>query len=195
MKKKVVLQCPCYFTSTGLEVLLENTSLHEPFDIIINVGDVRDCEGCFGFLLAADIIFLTLSHNEYNPVPLIKLIKNLSKIHHKAKVLLMMDKSDPLMEYFSGINEINAILDASAPLDEFQERLKAFLATEKKNEFNNKTSVLLSTRELMVLNMLLSGKTPTAIANHLKLNYKTVSHHKRSALKKMGVRTWHSLFI
>ena len=175
--------------------MLKNTSLHELFDVIINVGDVRDCEVYFNFLLAADIVILTLSYNEYNPVPLIKLIKSLSKMHHRAKVLLMMDKSGSLMEYFSGLNKINAILDASAPLDEYQKCLKEFLTAEKKNEFNDKASVLLSTRELMVLNMLLSGKTPTTIANHLKLHYKTVSHYKRAALKKMGVRTLHSLFI
>lgn len=53
----------------------------------------------------------------------------------------------------------------------------------------------LSQRELSVLRFLLKGKSITRIALRLGLNYKTVSHHKRSALVKLGVNSLQPLLL
>ncbi|CQJ67421.1 MULTISPECIES: helix-turn-helix domain-containing protein [Yersinia] len=52
----------------------------------------------------------------------------------------------------------------------------------------------LTARERYVLKRLMKGMTLWEIANGLALNYKTVSHHKMSALRKLGFHHINALF-
>jgi DNA-binding NarL/FixJ family response regulator len=194
MKKQIVLQCPCHFTLAGLEVLLSNTPSYEQLDIMTSIGDVETCEDYLNCLRVVDIVILTLRCEEYNPVSLISLIQRLSKVHPEIRILLIMDKMNALMNYFSGLQSVRAILDIADSMDKLQASLDAILAKKNIDMFDNNVSLLLSKRELMVLNKFLSGKPLATIASDLQLSYKTVSHHKRAALRKLGFRSLHPLF-
>ncbi|MFC0227477.1 LuxR C-terminal-related transcriptional regulator [Serratia aquatilis] len=189
-RKKVVLQSTCNFMRTGLETFIRDTDLSVSLDIVESTDSLEKCEGILNSLMNVNLIVLTFNNHDYNLTSLLQLVgEYLPKTHPNSKVILIGDiaKVNSLKYYFSRLSNVSAILDKTIAIDELRKELLG-INTNKAQKLE-RTSPLLSMRELQVLQMLLDGDTATKIADNLQLNFRTVSHHKRAALAKLGVRS------
>lgn len=189
-RKKVVLQCSCNFMRAGLEALIKDTDLSVSLDIVDSSGSFSECEDALNVLPVVNLVILTVCNRDYNLTSLLQLVgERLPKMHPNSKVVLIGDIADvnPLKCYFSGLRNVSIILDKAIMLDELSRELLS--TTANKEQIFGKSSSMLTPRELEILRMLLDGDTARKIADDLKLNFRTVSHHKRAALAKLGVRS------
>ncbi|WP_081375868.1 MULTISPECIES: LuxR C-terminal-related transcriptional regulator [Serratia] len=189
-RKKVVLQCSCNFMRTGLEALIKDTDLSVSLDIVDTSDSFSDCEDALNALPVVNLVILTVCNRDYNLASLLQLVgERLPKMHPNSKVVMISDIADvnPLKCYFSGLRNVSIILNKTITLDELSRELLSTTANNEK--IFGKSSTMLTPRELEILRMLLDGDTARKIANDLKLNFRTVSHHKRAALAKLGVRS------
>lgn len=189
-RKKIVLQCPCGFMRTGLEKLIRDTDLSASLDIVESTDSLAGCQGILNALPVVHLVILTIDKRNYNLISLLQLVGEcLPKIHPDSKIILIGDIANvnPIKFYFNGLKNVNVILDKTITLDELRRELLS-ISTNKEQGFE-RVSAMLTPRELEVLRMLLDGGTPKQIADDLQLNFRTVSHHKRAALAKLGVRS------
>ncbi|AHG22685.1 hypothetical protein Z042_06705 [Chania multitudinisentens RB-25] len=146
-----------------------------------------------------DIVILTLSNSDYNLAALLRFIgEYLPQTSPSCKVVLLSEVAyvDVLKNYFSGLQNVWLTLDSSISLEELQKRLLETVPSHQEQcEDTGRFSAMLTSREWVVLQNLLAGKTPSQIANDLQLNYKTISHHKRAALTKLGMRSLCPLLV
>lgn len=192
-KKKVVLQCPCHFTRTGLEVLISEPTLSASLEIVASSNSFEESEILLGCLPTVDIVLLMLDCHDYSMASFLHLISDsLPKMHSSCTVVLVGKAAhmDMLMHYFSGLKNTMLILDSSSSLMKLQKQLLDIdRACGEDAKDGSHVSALLSSRELLVLRRLLDGESSGQIADDLELHYKTVSHYKRAALAKMGIRS------
>ncbi|WP_051916739.1 MULTISPECIES: LuxR family transcriptional regulator [unclassified Serratia (in: enterobacteria)] len=194
-EKLMVIQCPCHFTLLGLVKLFGNSLFSEQLENSEKFKSLDECEEYLRTESDIDLLMLTFSSKEHNLVQLINFIANkLPLLHPRTRLLLLADNVyiTFLKSYYSEFDKVSAILDVSASLDNLHALLSDVL---KGNRQEKKSAVSLSSRELTVLNRLLSGRTQAQVANDLKLSHKTVSHYKRSALVKLGLPSLHPFFM
>jgi DNA-binding CsgD family transcriptional regulator len=177
----------------GLEKLISDTHLSLALDIVGSTDNLVECEGILDSLPVVDFVILTIDNREQNLASLLQLIgQELPKMHPKSRVILIgsMAYMSLLKCYFNGLGNVRVILDNTMPLDELKMELLSLIFPWQGREIS---SIMLSSRELQVLRMLLDGDTAKQIAKELQLDFRTVSHHKRAALTKLGARSLHPL--
>ncbi|MBL5829833.1 helix-turn-helix domain-containing protein [Serratia fonticola] len=193
ISKKVILQSPCIFTQRGLEVIINETSLSKFFEIVGSTKKISQCETLLNHLPTVDVVILALGNGEYSLASLLRLVGDyLPHRHPSCKVVLMGEiaRMNMLKRYFNGLINTVITLDSSTSLEELQKKLQNIVFPyPDEREKSALASGALSSRELFVLLKMLDGETPNQIANRLQLNYKTVSHYKRTALVKLGIRS------
>lgn len=198
-KKKVVLQCPCNFTRTGLEALISDTHLSGALEVVASTDDLEQGRAALNNLPVVDIMILVLSGRRYSLASLLELVgKRLPITHPSCKIVLMSqaNDTDQLKRYFSGLENVWITLERSTTLAQWQEYLLNTDSLKRSMPGNSRRfSATLSTRELLILRRLLAGEFPNKIADDLQLSYKTVSHYKRAALAKLGIRSLYPLVI
>ncbi|VXC60730.1 conserved hypothetical protein [Enterobacterales bacterium 8AC] len=193
-RKNIVIQSTCNFMRKGLEAAIRDTELSANLDILGTIDNLEACGGILSSQRSVNIIVLTLNNHDRNLASLLQLVgKRLSTLHPDCKVIIIGDiiHINLLKCYFSGLRNVSAILDKEVTIDELSKVLRGITANKARR--TEKISALLSTRELQILKMLLEGDTATKIADSLQLNFRTVSHHKRAALAKLGVRSLSAL--
>ncbi|WP_260513716.1 LuxR C-terminal-related transcriptional regulator [Serratia fonticola] len=192
-KKKVVLQCSCNFTRTGLEALIGASTLCSFLEIVAISSSFAESEAQLEALPTVDIVLLMLSHREYSLASFLQFIgDSLPLISPSCTVVLVGEVAyiNLLKHYFSGMRNVLTTLDISTSLTKLQMQLLDIeRACGEGTEQGSNSSTVLSSRELLVLRRLLDGESSSQIADDLALNYKTISHYKRAALAKLGIRS------
>ncbi|CAI2039581.1 transcriptional regulator FimZ [Serratia fonticola] len=195
-KKKIVLQCSCNFARTGMEALISAPMLCSSLEIVAGSSSFEESETLLGCLPSVDIVLLMLSHGEYSLASFLQFIgDSLPQLSPSCTVVLVGDVAyiNVLKRYFSGMRNVLVTLDNTTSLMKMQTQL--FEIDRIRGSVGSNSSTILTSRELLVLRRLLDGESSRQIADDLALHYKTVSHHKRAALTKMGIRSLCSLVM
>ncbi|KFK94638.1 MULTISPECIES: LuxR C-terminal-related transcriptional regulator [unclassified Serratia (in: enterobacteria)] len=196
-KKRVVLQCDCHFIRAGVEGVIKKSTLSKHIEIIANTDEITRCAELMFIMHNIDIVILTLSHRNYEPWFLLKFISNLlPRVQPGSQVLILNNRLniESLKNYLRKLKNVHEIMDISLSLDELHKQLLSLSQNMSNSDLQtSQSSSPLSLRELEVLNRLLKGDATIQIAEDLRINYKTVSCHKRSALKKIGIRSLNPL--
>ncbi|WP_337262527.1 MULTISPECIES: LuxR C-terminal-related transcriptional regulator [unclassified Serratia (in: enterobacteria)] len=196
---KILLQCPCEFTRIGMLSLLNAHDSESKDNMIVSVSNLEQAEDVLVMNTKLDIIILTLNSLYYNAVELLDVLSRRIPIHHPdSKIIILTDDKciEALKRHLKGIENFGTILEANVPIETIQSELSKINSPDQ--SFNSsaiKANCVLSSRELTILKKLLHGKSISQVAKELTLNYKTISHYKRSAMSKLGIRTLHPLFI
>ncbi|OMQ18516.1 LuxR C-terminal-related transcriptional regulator [Serratia oryzae] len=117
---------------------------------------------------------------------------------HSLKTIVLTNRMiRPLvMEFLNQYAERCFFLDERATIGNFSENIRHLLSKEVTSitarHFNLSKS--LTARERYVIECLIKGMSIWKVANGLGIDYKTVSQHKISALRKLGLRHFNSLF-
>ncbi|AHG22875.1 hypothetical protein Z042_16610 [Chania multitudinisentens RB-25] len=197
--KKILLQCPCEFMRLGIMGLLDTPYSDEDNDTVINVSSLEKAEDVLITIFDFDIIILTINSMYYNAAELIYMLSYRIPIHHPdSKIIILTEDKciKAIKRHLKGLGNIGIILEANESVEKIQSELSFTSHSNKKsNKSIARMTCVLSMRELTILKKLLSGKSITQVAKELAINYKTVSHYKRSAMNKLGIRTLHPLFI
>ncbi|WP_431225427.1 LuxR C-terminal-related transcriptional regulator [Serratia sp. L9] len=193
IKKKVMLQCSCNFTRIGLDALISSSPLAEYIEIVAYPRNFEQCKTLLGRLPEVDVVILTLNHNEGNLASFLQLLGGYLPCTHPAgKVVLMAEATyvEMLKRYFYEFNSAWESLDGATTLEKLHEQLwDIILLSKRSNWIAESASERLSSSELLVLRKLLDEEKLAQIAIDLNLNYKTISHYKRSALAKLGMNS------
>lgn len=87
------------------------------------------------------------------------------------------------------------IIHKKTPLNDIIIQLEEFIKKQSRREISLEHKTLpITLREQQVLAHLLTGETPHYCAHRLGINIKTVSQHKRSAIKKLGFKNSRELY-
>ncbi len=100
----------------------------------------------------------------------------------------IVSKSDDLNHIGQAVRAVTSGLIYHSP------SIREALSTPKINAFKN-AQVMLSTRELEVVRLFVTGLTITAIAEQLKRSVKTISAQKNTAMRKLGLGRDSELFL
>ncbi|MHA7845185.1 helix-turn-helix transcriptional regulator [Serratia sp. D1N4] len=196
---KILLQCPCEFTRVGMMGLLNSHYPDSKNNMIVNVSSLEQAEDVLVMNTSLDIIILTLSSLYYNAVELLDVLSRRIPLHHPdSKIIIFTDNKciGALKRHLKGLENIGTILEINVPIEKIKCELSKMGKPEKAlNKPVANVTCVLSARELTILKKLLHGKSISQVAKELSLNYKTISHYKRSAMSKLGIRTLHPLFI
>ena len=97
-----------------------------------------------------------------------------------------------LKEYFVPItvarfaNE-RSLLATDVPIEQFIEQIEPLLSTDAHSPAENNKA--LSSREINVLQQVVSGYTNKEIADHLNISLNTVLSHRKNITAKLGIKT------
>jgi DNA-binding NarL/FixJ family response regulator len=192
-KKKIVLQCPCNFTRTGLEALIREPALSASLEIVACSKNFEESESLVACLPTVDILFLVLSYQDYSLASFLHLIgDSLPEMHPSCTVVLVGELTymEALKLYFRELNNALVTLDNATSLTKLQEQLLNIDRNHGETAASGSNfSAILSSRELLVLRRLLDGESSSKIAVDLELSNKTISHYKCAALAKLGIRS------
>ncbi|MEX2976399.1 LuxR C-terminal-related transcriptional regulator [Serratia fonticola] len=198
LNKKVIIQCPCYFTRKGIESVLQNIQLMVELDVIASLAKLNQCIKQLNTGTVPDILIMTLSSMVNNPSSTLSLLGEYCQVNSRVKTILINDlvSFGFMGRYICGFKNIWAILDTSRSVEalEFQ-LLDTFQPFTGRSPLRHATTSSLSPREIAVLQRLLDERKTVDIANELRISPKTVSSHKRSALFKLGIRSLQPLMI
>lgn len=196
---KILLQCPCEFTRVGIMGLLDDHYPDTRINTVTNVSSLEQAEDMLIMSDSLDVIILTLNSVYYNAAEILDVLSRHIPAHHPdSKIIIFTDNKciEALKRHLKGLENIYTILEVDVPLEKIRRELSQVRRTEGTlNEPVASLTCALSTRELIILKKLLHGKSISQVAKELSLNYKTISHYKRSAMSKLGIRTLHPLFV
>lgn len=197
--KKALLQCPCVFTCAGIKELLYSSCSQLEDNMIVSISSLEQAERLLILSKSFDLVVLTLNSQCGNVAELLDILTHYAQSGNTDShvIILAEDKcSEALRRYLVDVGNVSLFLESHESIEKLYSQLLG-LKYVNKTESNTAISVsrALSMRELNVLKWLLKGKTIEQIANELTLSYKTVSHYKRAAMNKLGVRTLQSLLI
>jgi two-component system capsular synthesis response regulator RcsB len=192
MKKwKVMLSSNCQFTLAGLEyVISSDPNLSAKTDVITWPVSWLNHSECIK--LGIDILILVVDQ----AVNHLMTQTNASLYRWKGmNVVLLTPLNCPeaVGNYLSEMMSVQAVHSVAVTVMALQQQLVNILEYGISNQRGN--IMKLSPRELTVVNSLLRGKSARRIAWELGLSDKTVSHHKRTALMKLGASSLHGLMI
>ena len=162
------------------------------------IGEVGDGLDLLEFLKKTmpDMVMLDISMPRLDGMEALKEIKAL---YPELKVLILtIHKSrDHLLDacsagadgYLLKGNASNDLLEAVEKIREGGRYISTLMADPIVDFFKRKSALKLSSRELMVLEMLSQGKTSKQIAEKLSISLPTVSFHRFQIKKKLNIKT------
>ncbi|KFK93160.1 MULTISPECIES: LuxR C-terminal-related transcriptional regulator [unclassified Serratia (in: enterobacteria)] len=200
MKKNIIIKSPCNFITIGVQKILND--LVQEKKINSNI-DIKVCENnrAFPSIISEDsFLIITLLRKNYTQDFILNLMENYaSNVATGCKIVILSDFScsDVLKNCIYNLCNSCIILDISMNLKELKDKVAHFLLSETliSDDDRKANRPTLSQREMSVLYLLLKGNNLQCIANHLGINYKTASHHKRVGLYKFGVRSLSSFML
>lgn len=191
--KKIVIQCPCYFTRKGIEELLAKP------EEITNFSSLSQCVSQLNNRLTPDIVIVTLSSMVNNPAFTLRLFGELLPFMYPSITTLIiadMAVSGVMARYLCGLKSVWGVLETSESLAAWQNQLRHLIQpSEAFVPTREIATPSLSLREMTVMWRLLDGQKTAHIAYELCISPKTVSYYKRSALVKLGIRSLQPLMI
>lgn len=195
--KHVVIVSSCIFTQIGLSELCKKLPIVRYINAVTSVLELQQH---LENMPQIDVLLMKLQGTEYNAQDALHLITEIMpKVHQNCRVILLMDKLQHhvLCDYFSELPNVYAVWEADYPLWQLIKGLNETLLGEPKKSNLESTGRLnmLSPRESEVLHGLLEGRSLVWIAKNLDIRFKTVSHYKRTALVKLGVRNLQLLLL
>lgn len=142
-------------------------------------------------------------------MPLIACIQRLKRTIEKTTILILADEGNPLSAYYYREAGADGYIAKTVTEEQFIAALTALAQKPSPTDTNNaqattdiKTSIpnttfldRLSLREREVFLALAQGKTSREIANTWHRSQKTVSCHKISVFKKLGITSTRELFF
>lgn len=189
--KNIVLLCECEFTRLGLETLMQ------PEARIFSTTDLEQCRAHLSrSLRGIDLVVLSVRSGSINA--LVRLA-TLIRVHHPACRVLMDPgaASIPLLRfYLNCLNTTVGLIDFTQPVPALRHFLGEVMRSEKVLPAKKAIhSEQLSYRERNILQEVMRGVRPKDIAKTLKLSDKTISHYKRTGLRKLGARNIQDLLM
>ncbi|WP_411705096.1 LuxR C-terminal-related transcriptional regulator [Edaphovirga cremea] len=199
MGNNIFLQHACMYTRVGIKSLLENMDCDCPVNVITDIEDLNSSRYPRKNTSDTDIFILGMQGNGSNPSKTLSfIVERLPVFSPDAKVIIIAPTFSVghLRNHLLGLHNVHAVLDRASPLQEFQMQLKEILMLPLNMMRPHKSmAASLSHQELNVLGFLLQGNSTHDVAQKLRIHNKTVSHHKRSALHKLGIRSLHRLIM
>ncbi|NCG54507.1 helix-turn-helix domain-containing protein [Serratia fonticola] len=193
----VIIQHPCSFSRVGMKAII--TSLGKQYTIqetaSLNAFTQEDDQPpiCSPVLLMTYIPSCTSLINTMHAIDKLQF-----QSAHALKTIVLTNRltwplAMNLLDKYPGTYFFMEELVSSGTLSE---TVKNLLGREGGDALDEPLylSDPLTSRERHVIKQLLKGMPICKIANGLGLNYKTVSHHKISALRKLGFRHINALF-
>ncbi|WP_024913846.1 helix-turn-helix transcriptional regulator [Chania multitudinisentens] len=197
--KKLIIQSSCHFILAGLGGLLDSEPFIGRAKVVEKATNMMQYKELLKVINDVDMIILTLGSTESNFIPVLNIITHILPIvttYNKLVLVGDFRKMELMRNYFEGLRHIHRVLDVSMPLEHLREQLLEVLFESNYSTLSKAERIVkLSPREMRVLHCILNGENMVKIADKLQLNYKTVSHHKRSALSKLGMRSLSQLYI
>ncbi|AYM93522.1 DNA-binding response regulator [Serratia sp. 3ACOL1] len=198
LNKKIIIQCPCYFTRRGIEATLQDIHLVVEHEVIASLDRLSQCIKLLNSGPAPDVLIMTLSSMVSNPSATLHLLGEYYLVNPRVKTILINDMVSfgVMGRYICEFKNVLAILDISSSVEtlEFQ-LLNTFQPFTCRSPQRYSTTPSLSPREMTVLQRLLDEQKTVDIAYDMRISPKTVSSHKRSALCKLGIRSLQPLMI
>ncbi len=199
-KRNFIIQHPCPFTRTGLEILLKRIIPEEQLGVVALADSLHTCHHELFRLERVDMVIIGLLSSDYTPGDVLSLISDRLQVYRpdcKVVVIAETDSINILGRYLNGLRNVWAVIDPTVSLEALSGQLSEVINSEQnyREQLPQLLSSPLSARELSVLRSLLQGHSVSYIADQLRLSYKTVSHYKRSAQTKLGIRTLHPLLM
>lgn len=193
MIKNAILYCSCNFIRVGLNALVSSTYLSRFITITTDVNSIEQCEHAIKHSSHIDVIILVLSERDNNLTSVLKWLEEcLPRVSPDCRVLLIGDKGSmiALEHYFSRLKNSWSTMPTYTSLTSFQTGILNLIRSSVGTRSDQNSIVRnLTPRELLVINKLLKGISPEQIAIDLQLSKKTISHHKRTGLAKLGMRS------
>ncbi|WP_337264096.1 MULTISPECIES: helix-turn-helix domain-containing protein [unclassified Serratia (in: enterobacteria)] len=196
----IFLQHTCNYTREGIKSLLSELESITPINLVADQGRLQPNIKWLMNNQNIDVFIFELQSHGNNLCEILSfIIKTLPVFYPEAKVVIMtqLNKLGRLKDYLSQLNNICAVLDNGITLQEMQLYLTQIIMLAKDcQSYPVQSSVPpLTYQELSVLSFLLKGKSSNEVASKLCIHYKKVSHHKQSALQKLGVHSLHDLLM
>ncbi|VEI62059.1 DNA-binding transcriptional activator BglJ [Serratia fonticola] len=198
-RKNIIIQHPCYFTRLGMEKILEKHLPNNLSRVFNHLGHLDEYYRHLRKRHRVDIAVINLlSGNHLQRELLNWVVRQLRLNNPDCQIIFIMDTKNSilLVNHMHELQHIQVVLEPKESLSTITDRLSLIFSDQPQDRPTPGLKMpRLSQRELSVLRYLLKGKSITRIALRLGLNYKTVSHHKRSALVKLGVNSLQPLLL
>jgi len=192
-RKRLLLLCSCNFTKIGIETLVRDSKLSAYVDIITNTEKVEYSEiilSCF-----PDIVVMSLDNVNKNILSHFEMLQDILSNNYKSSKVIVIGNRE-LIHLFNNRFDNLLIINGATKIN----ILKQYFINLITSDIDEKEEVkldytALTSRQLIVLQKLLSGDTLHKIAKDLEISYKTVSSHKCAALEKLGIRSLSPLIL
>ncbi|WP_411753042.1 LuxR C-terminal-related transcriptional regulator [Serratia sp. (in: enterobacteria)] len=198
-RKNIIIQHPCYFTRIGIEKILSNYQPKKSQGIYTHLKHLDEYYHQLPKQRQVDIAVINLLNGNHLQGELLNWIMRQLRINNPdCQIVLLMDTKNTILlgNHMHELHNIRVVLEPKEPLSAITDRLSLLFSDQPQDRITLDLKMpRLSRRELSVLSFLLKGKSLTRIAFRLGLSYKTVSHHKRSALVKLGVNSLQPLLL
>lgn len=197
--KNIIIQHPCYFTRLGMEKILENHLPNKQPAIFTHLSHLDEYYQHLRKRHRMDIAAINLLNGNHLQGELLNwIVRQLRLNNADCRIILLMDTKNTMLlgNYLYELQNIEVVLKPKKSLNTLTDRLSLMFSNQPQDRSTLDLKIpRLSQREISVLRSLLKGKSLTRIAFRLGLNYKTVSHYKRSALMKLGVNSLQPLML
>lgn len=192
-KKKLLLLCPCNFTKIGMESLIQDSQLSAHVELVAHTDKVKCSESLLRCFPAIDVVVMSLDNK--NILSHFEMLQNILSHSQKSSKVVVIGNCEFISLFKSRFDNL-LILSGSTKINELENYLLNLITSEtERNKQAELDYTALTTRQLFILQKLLSGYTLHQIATDLKISYKTVSSHKCSALAKLGIRSLSPLIV
>lgn len=194
-KKKLLLLCPCNFTKIGMQSLVQDSKLSAHVDLVNKTDKVECSENLLRSLPVIDIVVISLDNINKNILFHFEMLRNILSHSYKSSKVVVIGNCEFISLFKNSFKNL-LIISGSTDINKIEKYLLNLITSDI--EGNGKVkfdSTALTTRQLLILQKLLSGYTLHQIATNLKISYKTVSGHKCTALAKLGIRSLSPLIV
>lgn len=197
IRKNVFIQHSCMYTREGIKLTLANLTCN---NLDIKVIAAKSCLDSNAYRSLynknVDVFILGLQDTGDSHGAILNFILEWLPLRYpEAKVVVITQTRSigQLKNYLLGLDNVAAVLDDSIEISELQIHLQHIMMNSPRLGTIKKPVNLLTHQEIRVLGQLLKGVPVLKIAGTLRINQKTVSAHKRTAMNKLGISSLHGL--
>lgn len=195
--KSAVILHFCTFTRQGLVEQLNTLSADHR--IIGCFGQMQEYSDHMHIHGQTGLLIIGLQGNDYTLGDSLSLITDKLRVQHPhCRVILMADGKQItlLQDYLCRLENVAAVVDNKATLEQLRPHLHSVLkARPALPRVQDVTRELLTPREHKILSGLLRNKSIPLICRNMEIQRKAVSHYKRSALGKLGLKSLNPLLL
>ncbi len=184
---KIIIMENDRFSAQGLKSLLETWGVSQKnITVVASIQALNNMLSCTTF----DRVITPIQSCEDNIGDWLGLLANAPDYFMQGKIVTW-EPADSLKlkflsnkTYFSPNN-----IDKHGKIDDISHQLSLFLTPKNTPLRDERASEKLTLIEMKTLSQLCSGKTPERISASANISVKTVSGHKRRAMRKFGIKS------